>query len=545
LEERRLLAVTAARDAAPNTDVLLINLGAASDTAVVRVVGGNIIVKDGAGSVKFTQATSTGAINKIIVDGTAAADQSLKTRDNLSLIKGTQFNSTAENAIFDGKIKGVTTGNAITISADTVEVNADFDGAGGDVSFTSNVTDLSLKANILTNGGTVTFRQRVDVLTTVTIDTDKAGGNSAAGNVTFNASATAEGPGSLKIDTSADGTGNAADIEFRDMGTNSALSRFEARTNKAGKIIWKGTAIATDGDVVFAAPTLEVDQTNGTIDSEANLSGVGGAVNLAGVVLISPLATPLPYILTIDTTNPGNADGTVTLPGGPPVYTEIIPSPLTGFRTFKNGAADTVRIQIAGTGGGIVGGGGGVVGGSLLFSENFNAPLVNPNLASLVTKKGTFTQVGNAYSGTRLPPTGKAIATIDSLTTAQLTSHYEVKATVTLTPVATGLFSNGFIIFDYQDPLNFKYAGIFVGRQTYAIGQVSGGNIAYHTEIPATISAGTPVDLRLDINGTVVTLFNGATQVATRTYTTAFTGKVGIGTNNANTIFDNLEVRTV
>jgi len=174
-----------------------------------------------------------------------------------------------------------------------------------------------------------------------------------------------------------------------------------------------------------------------------------------------------------------------------------------------------------------------------LFTEDFNDPMVDPRL---VTQRGTFEVLANAYFGTRQAQGGKAIAIIDPLV---LPAHYEVSTTVNLTPIGGGRFANGFIIFDYVNPNNFKYAGAFATLDRFVIGSVTNGVFNRLVQTPAVINPGVDINLRLDINGSVATLFNGATQVATRTFANAFTGKVGIGTNNANTSFDNLIVQPV
>ena len=62
---------------------------------------------------------------------------------------------------------------------------------------------------------------------------------------------------------------------------------------------------------------------------------------------------------------------------------------------------------------------------------------------------------------------------------------------------AVGTFySNGFIIFDYKSPTDFKYAGAFVGNQQWVIGHRDGSG--WYNE-PGAISPGKQVDTLCNI----------------------------------------------
>jgi hypothetical protein len=147
---------------------------------------------------------------------------------------------------------------------------------------------------------------------------------------------------------------------------------------------------------------------------------------------------------------------------------------------------------------------------------------------------------GTTYSGTRNNTGQNAIATIESLT---LPSHFRVDATVNMAGGnGSSLWSNGLIIFDYVDANNFKYAGAFEIVDKYIIGQVVNGRATHLVQSSASLAANSNVNLSLEINGAVATLSANGSQVVTRTFKSSFTGRVGVGTLNANTRFDNIVV---
>ncbi|MEZ6046604.1 MAG: hypothetical protein R3C11_13730 [Planctomycetaceae bacterium] len=71
-----------------------------------------------------------------------------------------------------------------------------------------------------------------------------------------------------------------------------------------------------------------------------------------------------------------------------------------------------------------------------------------------------------------------------------------------------GTANNAYIVFDYQSPTNFKYAGMSVGQNQWVIGQYNNGwnLLATTTE---QINVNQFYDVRLEIDGSTATLFRG------------------------------------
>ena len=57
-------------------------------------------------------------------------------------------------------------------------------------------------------------------------------------------------------------------------------------------------------------------------------------------------------------------------------------------------------------------------------------------------------------------------------------------------PVRAGYYSNGFILFDYQGPTNFKYAGSCIGNQQWVIGHRDG--TGWHDDAAVNDAASPP-----------------------------------------------------
>jgi hypothetical protein len=105
------------------------------------------------------------------------------------------------------------------------------------------------------------------------------------------------------------------------------------------------------------------------------------------------------------------------------------------------------------------------------------------------------------------------------------------------------LWNNAVIVFDYQSPTNYKFAGVFQIIHKLIIGQVVNGKVTYLSQKNFNAAADTSIPLNLAINRTTrqVTLSSGGISVA-HTYAALGTGTVGVGTINANAKFDNLAI---
>ncbi|MEZ6046209.1 MAG: hypothetical protein R3C11_11700 [Planctomycetaceae bacterium] len=109
---------------------------------------------------------------------------------------------------------------------------------------------------------------------------------------------------------------------------------------------------------------------------------------------------------------------------------------------------------------------------------------------------------------------------------------------------AAGSWLDGFIIFDYQNENDFKYAGAFAGQNQWVIGHYEGhwGNkvaITDWDDQSMTIDAGTFYDLELFVDGDTATLHVGGSEVVSATFNEQVNGgRIGFGAHNALTDFD-------
>jgi hypothetical protein len=152
---------------------------------------------------------------------------------------------------------------------------------------------------------------------------------------------------------------------------------------------------------------------------------------------------------------------------------------------------------------------------------------------------------GAASLGATRPTVGsRPVATVDFLNPATPPAITNVAVNVS-TGGGNGstLWNNAVIVFDYQSPTNYKFAGVFQIVKKLIIGQVVNGKVTYLAQKAFNAPANTLIPLNLAINQATkqVTLSSGATSVQ-RTFSTIGTGTVGVGTINANAKFDNLAI---
>ena len=107
----------------------------------------------------------------------------------------------------------------------------------------------------------------------------------------------------------------------------------------------------------------------------------------------------------------------------------------------------------------------------------------------------------------------------------------------------SSVWSNAVIVFDYVSPTNYKFAGVFEIIDRLIIGQVVNGKVQYLAQRAFPNAPNTKIPLSLNINRATrqVTLASGGTSFSF-TYGSLGTGTVGIGTINANSRFDSLNI---
>jgi hypothetical protein len=170
---------------------------------------------------------------------------------------------------------------------------------------------------------------------------------------------------------------------------------------------------------------------------------------------------------------------------------------------------------------------------TLPMSEDFNDGFAD----SFLVVSGAGSVSGGDYH--LLPAAGvDAISTL--LVSGALPGDLRLQATINMDAGGGGLLSNGFIIFDYVGPTNFKFAGAYAGSDQWLIGHrdvvgwitdaVVGGVIDPLTDYQ--------LDVVIENDGLVTLSVDGLKQVSHQYSESLTDGAVGLATREASTRFD-------
>ena len=106
-----------------------------------------------------------------------------------------------------------------------------------------------------------------------------------------------------------------------------------------------------------------------------------------------------------------------------------------------------------------------------------------------------------------------------------------------------GRWYNGFVVFDFESPDNFKYAGAWAGANRWAIGEVVDGEFTDVTSVAAAIGEGPAYELQLWIEDDTATLLVDGQQKLTHAFDVVIDdGQLGVATKNAQSRFDQVAV---
>ncbi|MDT8434866.1 MAG: hypothetical protein RQ731_08945, partial [Anaerosomatales bacterium] len=132
--------------------------------------------------------------------------------------------------------------------------------------------------------------------------------------------------------------------------------------------------------------------------------------------------------------------------------------------------------------------------------------------------------------------------------------YYEVTASVKAEKPTAGWKANGYIIFDYFSPTDFKFAGINISTNKIELGyrDANGWNVCVQSNIPLKLKAGTYYTALVAVNGTYVTVlldsksyfsYNFEPRILDDMPVGLNKGLVGMGSNNSRGVFDNVAVQ--
>ncbi|HEX5104654.1 MAG TPA: hypothetical protein VFV87_12625, partial [Pirellulaceae bacterium] len=137
-----------------------------------------------------------------------------------------------------------------------------------------------------------------------------------------------------------------------------------------------------------------------------------------------------------------------------------------------------------------------------------------------------------------------------------LPSYFEVLAKIKVIKPTGGWNANSYVIFDYQSPTNFKYAGLNVSTNKLVMGQrtTAGWQDLRQASFPGSIKNETWYNVMLSVNGLTATLIVNNTNVFTHTFSASVVdgwsyglnwGLVGFGSNKSRGAMDNITVQVL
>jgi Ca2+-binding RTX toxin-like protein len=122
--------------------------------------------------------------------------------------------------------------------------------------------------------------------------------------------------------------------------------------------------------------------------------------------------------------------------------------------------------------------------------------------------------------------------------------YMEILATVNMDKDKSGWKSNSYIIFDYQSPTDFKFAGVDAGLDKVRIGHRTESGWVVDQQINLQLRDGTNYKLTLVLHGTVASVYvNGANPASFDFRSALNDGLLGLGTDGAVARFDDFQVQ--
>ena len=131
---------------------------------------------------------------------------------------------------------------------------------------------------------------------------------------------------------------------------------------------------------------------------------------------------------------------------------------------------------------------------------NFN----NGNLDAFAVDSGVFTVTGGRLevAPELLGADSAAVLYVDHV----LPSYFELQATINGGKPTAGLKSNSYLIFDYQSPTDFKFAGVNISLNKLQMGHRDAQGWHVDVQTPAQLKPDTDYNVLLAINGVTATL---------------------------------------
>ncbi|MGA8051658.1 MAG: hypothetical protein WCA09_15880, partial [Burkholderiales bacterium] len=197
----------------------------------------------------------------------------------------------------------------------------------------------------------------------------------------------------------------------------------------------------------------------------------------------------------------------------------------------------------------------------VLRSASFNGPQAQTTTAGGFTSTSGF----SADSGTWNVQNGALQVSASSLhgdavsvfqIGDALPGYFEVQASVMATKPTSGWNANSFLIFDYQNKSDFKFAGLDVSLNKVVMGHrdATGWHVDTQGPVQGGVKSDTYYNMLLAVNGVNATLVVNNQTVFTYTFQPRVVdgysyglnwGVVGVGSNNSRGAFDNIVVQVL
>ncbi|MCB9929003.1 MAG: hypothetical protein H6844_06280 [Alphaproteobacteria bacterium] len=176
----------------------------------------------------------------------------------------------------------------------------------------------------------------------------------------------------------------------------------------------------------------------------------------------------------------------------------------------------------------------------------------NRTMDGFSVDRGNFVATGGSLSVAAASPGD--VATAVFMLDDYLPQYYEVEATISTDKPTGGWKANGYVIFDYYDDQDFKFAGINISTNKIEMGYVdaTGWHYVQQSNKPVQIKPNQNYHVTVAVNGTNVTLQIEGVNWFTYDYTPRYEGgepvplnrgMVGVGMDGSRGKFDNFRVQ--
>ena len=189
------------------------------------------------------------------------------------------------------------------------------------------------------------------------------------------------------------------------------------------------------------------------------------------------------------------------------------------------------------------------LGGCAIFSfADFNSG----QASGFSTQSGAWTVQNGALYASAATPSGDSLSIYH--VGEQLPSYYELQVTIKVVKPTAGWKANSYVVFDYQSPTDFKFAGVNVSTNKFELGRRTASGWVVDASANVQVKPDTYYGLLVAVNGLAVTV----TVDNTHTFAYVFQprlidgkpsnlnwGYIGFGSDSARGYLDNIQVKVL